>query len=52
MVQDARQSEEAATQRRAQILGFAYVDTSAMANKPLFKDVLTVPEMYQKKLCP
>jgi type II secretory ATPase GspE/PulE/Tfp pilus assembly ATPase PilB-like protein len=52
MVQDARQGEEAATQRRAQILGFGYVDTSFPAEKPLFKDVLSVQEMYQMRVVP
>jgi type II secretory ATPase GspE/PulE/Tfp pilus assembly ATPase PilB-like protein len=49
---DARQSEEAASQRRAQVLGFTYVDTSVMANKALYKDLLTVPEMYQMRVVP
>lgn len=49
---DARQSEEAATQRRAGVLGFNYIDTSMMPNKPLFKDILSVPEMYQMRVVP
>lgn len=49
---DARQSEEAATQRRAQVLGFTYVDTSVPVEKTLYKDVLTVPEMYQMRVVP
>lgn len=52
MEQDARRSEELATQRRAQILGFNYVDTSEMASKPLFKDVLSVAEMYSMRVVP
>lgn len=52
MVQDARQSEEQATLRRAQILGYAYADTSLQPQKPLFRDVLSVPEMYQKRIVP
>jgi type IV pilus assembly protein PilB len=51
-MQDARQSEELATQRRAQVLGFTYVDTSGSLDKPLFKDVLTIPEMHQKRVIP
>ena len=52
MSQDARHDEEVATQRRAALLGLNYVDTSEMAQKPLFKDLLTVPEMYQKRVIP
>ncbi len=52
MVQDARQTEEQATQRRAQILGYAYADTSQQPQKPLFRDVLSVQEMYQKRIVP
>ena len=51
-MQDARQAEEAATKRRAQILGFAYVDTSTLASKPLFKDVLSLQELYQMRVIP
>lgn len=52
MSQDARRDEELATQRRAQILGVNYLDTAAMANKPLFKDVLTVDELRSLRLIP
>src|SRR5688572_19919777 len=52
MVQDARQSEEQATQRRAQILGYEYADTSQMPQRLLYKDVLSVQEMYQKRIVP
>ncbi len=52
MVQDARQSEEQATQRRAQILGYAYIDTSQFPQKVLFRDTLSVPEMYEKRIVP
>lgn len=52
MSQDARRDDEVATQRRARILGLAYVDTSSMAEKPLYKDVLTVPELYQMRTVP
>lgn len=40
------------TQRRAQVLGFAYVDTSAMTDKPLYRDLLSVAEMYQYRIVP
>lgn len=49
---DARRNEEVTTQRRAQLLGFAYVDTSAMPDKPLFRDLLTLEEMYQSRVVP
>ena len=52
MSQDARLDEELATQRRARILGFAYVDTSRIAQKPLFPELLSVPELYRLKLVP
>lgn len=44
MSQNARADEERAAQRRAQILGMNYADTST-GEKPLFKDLLTPDEM-------
>jgi type II secretory ATPase GspE/PulE/Tfp pilus assembly ATPase PilB-like protein len=52
MDQDARRSEELATQRRAQVLGFSYVDTSTMSQKTLFSNLLSVAEMYQMRAVP
>lgn len=52
MSQDARRDEEIATQRRARILGLNYFDTSTMPEKKLFKDALTVPELYAKRIIP
>lgn len=52
MSQDARRDEEDATLRRARLLGFNYVDTSAMLQKPLYEDVLTKEEMYQMRVVP
>lgn len=52
MSQDARRDEEQATQRRAQILGVDYTDTSAPGDKPLFKEVLTNDEMYRLRIIP
>ncbi len=52
MSQDARRDEEQSTMKRAQILGFAYTDTSQIANKQLFKDILTVPELYDMRTVP
>lgn len=52
MSQDARFDEEQNTQKRAQILGLQYFDTSKTPNPALFKDVLPVPELYQLKVIP
>jgi type IV pilus assembly protein PilB len=49
---DARQSDEAAARRRAQVLRFDYFDTSAVAEKALYRDVLSVSEMYQHRVVP
>lgn len=48
----ARSNEEAATKRRAQILGFSYVDTSLPGEKPLYKDLLTSEEMQRMRVVP
>lgn len=52
MSQDARHDEELSTQRRASILGLNYADTSAAVDKTLYKDLLTVEEMYKKRVVP
>lgn len=52
MSQDARADEELSTQRRARILGMEYVDTSRMTNHPLYKDVLTIPELVNSRVVP
>ncbi len=52
MSQDARFDEEQSTQRRARLLGFEYVDTSKLAERPLFKDVLSLAELYSLKMIP
>jgi len=52
MSQDARLDEETSTQRRARILGMEYVDTSQLADKPLYKDMLPVPEMKKYRVVP
>jgi type II secretory ATPase GspE/PulE/Tfp pilus assembly ATPase PilB-like protein len=52
MSQDARADEEEATQRRARVLGMDYFDTSKEGNKPLYKDVLSVPELYSLRVIP
>ncbi len=52
MSQDARRDEEAATQRRARLLGLAYVDTSKVAQKTLYKNFLSLGEMYKERIVP
>ncbi len=52
MSQDARRDEEEATDRRARLLGVVYLDTSVPGEKPLFKDVLPLDEMYKKRVIP
>ncbi len=52
MSQDARRDEEVSTQRRAQILGVSYRDTSAPDEKPTFKDILSKEEMYRLRIVP
>ncbi|HSX06909.1 MAG TPA: ATPase, T2SS/T4P/T4SS family [Candidatus Saccharimonadia bacterium] len=52
MSQDARRDEEVATERRAQILRVKYLNTAHMAEKPLFKDILTTEEMYRLRVIP
>jgi type II secretory ATPase GspE/PulE/Tfp pilus assembly ATPase PilB-like protein len=51
MSQDARYDEEQATLRRARVLGMDYVDTSQI-DKQLFKDLLSVQELYDLKVIP
>lgn len=52
MSQDARRDEEQSTLKRASILGLQYIDTSAVPNKQIYKDILTVPELYNLKVIP
>lgn len=51
MSQDARRDDEQNSQRRAQILGLEYFDTS-QGEKQLHKDLLSVPELYELKAIP
>ena len=51
MSQDARLDEEQATERRARVLGMDYANTS-QPGKPLHKDILTLPELYELKVIP
>ncbi|MDL2363424.1 MAG: ATPase, T2SS/T4P/T4SS family, partial [Patescibacteria group bacterium] len=50
--QDARLDEEQATQRRARVLGLDYIDTSKIPDKVLYRDTLTLQELYQMKVIP
>lgn len=52
MSQDARLDEEQSTLRRARILNMAYIDTSQIAQKTLYKDILSTQELYDLKVIP
>lgn len=52
MTDDARRDEEQSTLKRARILGLPYVDTSQIQDKQLYKDILSVPELYEQKVIP
>ncbi len=52
MSDDARRDEEQAVQKRARILGLPYVDTAQITDKALYKDILSVPELYSLKVIP
>lgn len=52
MIQDARRAEEEATARRARILGLAYTDTSLMADKPLYKDLIPFDQIQAHRIVP
>lgn len=52
MPQDVRVDDEQSTARRARILGMVYVDTSKMAEKQLYKSVLSNSELYGLKVIP
>lgn len=48
----ARREEEQNTERRAQILGLQYIDTSQMANKQLYVQFLSVPDLKSLRVVP
>lgn len=52
MSQDARRSEEQATERRSRILGMSFIDTSAPGEKALYQDLLTVEELTRLRVIP
>ncbi|MDQ3158753.1 MAG: Flp pilus assembly complex ATPase component TadA [bacterium] len=52
MVDEKRIEDEKNTQKRSQILGFPYIDTSKIQAKQLYKDLLTIPELYKLRMIP
>ncbi|HSW85688.1 MAG TPA: GspE/PulE family protein [Candidatus Saccharimonadales bacterium] len=52
MSQDARRDEEQSSERRARVLGMDYFDTSFEGDRPMFRDLLSVPELYEFKVIP
>lgn len=52
MSQDARKDEEQSTLRRARILGLAYIDTSAIADKRAYMGTLTNEEVAKMRVVP
>lgn len=52
MSQDARLTEEQATQRRARVLGLDYVDTSNISNKTLYKEIISVAQIKRLRVVP
>lgn len=52
MSQDIRQDEERNTERRARILGFQYADTSKIANKQLYKELLQNDDLVRLRVIP
>jgi len=51
MALEQRQLDEQNTQRRAQILGLEYYDSSGK-DKRLYRDVLSLPELYKLRIIP
>jgi type II secretory ATPase GspE/PulE/Tfp pilus assembly ATPase PilB-like protein len=52
MSQDARRDDEQAALRRARILNMAYIDTSQISNKQLYKELIPVPDLYSLRVMP
>lgn len=51
MNQGGRRDEEIMTQRRAQVLGLNYIDSSQL-QKQIYKTILSVPELYSLRVVP
>ena len=52
MSQDARLDEEQSTQRRARVLGLDYVNTVQIADKVLYREILTIAELRELRVIP
>lgn len=52
MSEDARRDEEQTTLRRARILGMAYIDTSQIANKILYKSLVPPDRLKSQRIVP
>lgn len=52
MSQDARLDEETSTLRRARVIGMNYIDTTQIADKVLYKDVLNGADLLQYRIIP
>ncbi len=52
MSQNARLDEEKTTEKRAQILGLQYIDTSVNKNPTLYKSLLPNDELYKLRVIP
>jgi type II secretory ATPase GspE/PulE/Tfp pilus assembly ATPase PilB-like protein len=52
MSQNARRQDELNTQRRAQILGLQYIDTTNIVDPKLYKQLLNNDELYKLKVIP
>ncbi len=47
-----RETDEGSTRQRATLLKLQYVDSRTLKDTPLVRNVLTIEEMYEKKLIP
>lgn len=47
-----RETDEGSTRQRATLLKLQYVDSRTLKDAPLVRNVLTIEEMYEKKLIP
>lgn len=51
-MEDARKIDEQNTMKRANLLGLQYLDTSAIPNKALYKETLSLQELYVLRVIP
>jgi type II secretory ATPase GspE/PulE/Tfp pilus assembly ATPase PilB-like protein len=52
MALDGRAIDEQNTAKRAELLGIAYFDTSTPTEKVLYRQYMSVPEMYSQRIVP